>query len=119
MKKLLTTLIIGAFAFVGTAPEADARSGRGYDRGYERGHHGGHHPHGYRSHKRAPSNHIYISSYRHGRPIFTERHFVGWDRFGRPLFAYRTVAMPRHYTHARRAYYAPPRGTSVSFNFGF
>lgn len=75
MKKLITAIAIGAFAFVGTAVEADARpnGGRGYN---------------------APASTVYVSGYRYGRPVYTEKYFIGYDRCGTPRFAYRTVYAP-------------------------
>lgn len=114
MKKLITAIAIGAFAFAGTATQADARPYGG----------GGYH---------APQTTVYVSGYRHGRPVYTEKYFVGYDRHGHPRFAYRTVAVPvrHHYpqhcdtgysrygNHYDRGYYDRRRsGTSVSFSFG-
>lgn len=80
MKKLITAIAIGAFAFVGTAATSEARpnGGRGYS---------------------APASSVYVSGYRHGRPVYTEKYFIGYDRYGRANFGYRTVSAPRrHYT---------------------
>ena len=117
MKKLITAIAIGAFAFAGTAVQADAR------------------PHGGRGYH-APASTVYVSGYRHGRPVYTEKYFVGYDRYGHPRFAYRTVAAPRHRNHAphcdtrysrygrghdyHRGHYDNRRrsGASVSFHFG-
>jgi hypothetical protein len=75
MKKLITAIAIGAFAFVGTALESDARpyGGRGYQ---------------------APASTIYVSGYHHGRPVYTQKYFIGYDSCGRPRFGYRTVSAP-------------------------
>jgi hypothetical protein len=75
MKKLITAIAIGAFAFVGTAVQADARpyGGHGYD---------------------VPPSTIYVSGYRHGRPIYTQKYFIGYDSCGRPRFGYRMVSTP-------------------------
>ncbi len=80
MKKLISAIAIGAFAFAGTATQAEARPHGGY----------GHH---------APQSSVYVSGYRYGRPVYTERYFVGYDCHGHPRFAYRTVSAPRsrHY----------------------
>lgn len=88
MKKIITLIAAGAITFLGTAPETEARP-----------HHGYH----------APASTIYISGYRHGRPVYTEKYLVGYDRWGRPVFKYRTVkskhvyAAPRH-DHCEPAY---------------
>ncbi len=114
MKKLITTIAIGAFAFLGTATESDARPNRG---GY------GH---------QAPASHVYVSGYRHGRPVYTEKYFIGYDRYGRPRFAYRTISAPRrgHGHHGRgydcnydrnydqNYYNNRSSGARVSFSFG-
>ena len=110
MKKLITAIAIGAFAFAGTAVQADAR------------------PHGGRGYH-APASTVYVSGYRHGRPVYTEKYFIGYDRYGRPRFAYRTVVAPRRhhvqhcdvpYSRYDRGYYGNRRrsGASVSFHFG-
>ena len=117
MKKLITAIAIGVFAFVGTAStsEASPYGGRGYH---------------------TPANTIYVSGYRYGRPVYTEKIFVGYDRCGRPRFTYRTVSAPRRHYAAPcppPRYVAPcppPRysghgyhgsrgysGSSVSFTF--
>lgn len=82
MKPLITAIVIGLFAFVGTAATSEARpcGGRGYH---------------------TPANTIYVSGYRYGRPVYTEKIFVGYDCHGRPRFTYRTVCAPRRQ-------YAPP-----------
>ncbi len=109
MKKLITTIAIGAFAFIGTAVESDARPNRG---GYG---------------NQAPASQIYVSGYRHGRPVYTQKVFVGYDRFRRPVYQYRTVSAPRRghqrgYDNCNAGY--NPRydgrrssGSSVSFTF--
>jgi hypothetical protein len=118
MKKLITAIAIGAFAFVGTALESEARpyGGRGYQ---------------------TPASTIYVSGYHHGRPIYTQKYFIGYDSCGRPRFGYRTVSAPvRHYQQPhcdtrysghsynqgysqRSGYYDDRRrsGASVSFSF--
>lgn len=115
MKKLIAAIVISAFAFLGTAATSEARpyEGRGYH---------------------APANTIYVSGYRHGRPVYTEKYFIGHDCYGRPRFAHRTVHTPRgHYSSPcpPPRYVAPcppPRysdhhgyhghsGSSVSFTF--
>jgi hypothetical protein len=94
MKKLLTLIAAGAFAFIGTATEAEARH-------YE--------SQGYNN---AQST-VYVSGYHHGRPIYTQRYFVGHDRYGRPVFRYRTVSAPHYRSH--QSYCAPSyRNTSYS-----
>ena len=114
MKKGIIAIAIGAFAFLGAATNTEARPYRG---------------HGYN----APASTIYVSGYRHGRPIYTEKYFVGHDRYGHPRFAYRTVSSPRRHYIAPcppPRYVAPcppPRhsgsvyhghsGSSVSFTF--
>ncbi len=72
MKKLIITIAIGAFALVGTATntKASPHCGQGYN---------------------TPANTIYVSGYRHGRPVYTEKIFVGYDCYGRPRFTYRQV----------------------------
>ena len=72
MKKLLIAIAIGAFALVGTAINTEARpcGGDGY---------------------RTPANTIYVSGYRYGRPVYTEKIFVGYDCHGHPRFTYRQV----------------------------
>lgn len=122
MKKLLATLAVSAFAFITTTSQAEAGHGRG----------------GYNS---PPQNQIYVSGYRHGRPVYTEKYFVGWDDCGRPRFAYRTVVghgghrgghhydrgydrgyqrdcdAPRYgYGHSSSRYHS---GSRVSVSFGF
>ncbi len=114
MKKLITAIAIGAFAFVGTTATSEARpyGGRGYS---------------------TPASTIYVSGYRYGHPVYTEKYFIGYDCYGRPKFGYRTVSAPRrHYTAScpPPRYVAPcppPRysshwqhghsGNSVSFTF--
>lgn len=76
MKKLITAIAVSAFAFIGTAVNADARP-----------YHGGH---GYN----APASTTYVSGYRHGRPVYTQKYYVGRDCNGRPIFRYRTVVAP-------------------------
>jgi hypothetical protein len=84
MKKLFTLIAASAFAFLGTTVESEARPHHGY-------------------HK--PASTVFISGYRHGRPVYTEKYFVGYDRWGRPVFNYRTVKAkhvykaPRYHAH--------------------
>ena len=108
MKKLITTIAVSAFAFIGTAVESDARPNRG---GY------GH---------QSQASQVYVSGYRHGRPIYTQKVFVGYDRFNRPVYQYRTVSAPRRgygrgHNHCEPAYgnYGRDRrsGASVSFTY--
>lgn len=117
MKKLITAIAIGVFTFAGTAIHADARpnGGRGYN---------------------VPSSSVYVSGYRYGRPVYTEKYFVGYDHCGKPRFAYRTVSAPSrgyaprcdsrpssHYGHGHGSYdggYYDQRrssGARVSFSF--
>lgn len=106
MKKAIIAIALGALALVGTASQADARpcGGRGYN---------------------IPANTIYVSGYRHGRPVYTEKIFIGYDCHGYPRFTYRTVYSPprRHVEPCRPAYTAyrhDPYGRSgatVSFTF--
>ncbi len=122
MKKLLATLAVGAFAFIGTASQADAEHygyGGGYDRGYDRNCDSGYgrRPDNGYHHRRPPANHIYISSYRHGRPVYTEKYFVGWDDCGRPRFAYRTVVGQGHCDTPRYGYGGSRGRVNVSFGF--
>ena len=80
MKTLLVTLGIAALALVGTAPKAEA--------------------HGYRST-------VYISGYRScGTPIYKERYFIGYDRWGRPVWGTRIVR--RDYRPVVRTRYVAP-----------
>ncbi len=76
MKKLLTILATGTLAFAGMTLNADARP---------------HYGDGYRS--QAPVT--YVSGYRHGRPIYTQKIFVGYDSCGNARYTYRTVSAPR------------------------
>jgi len=116
MKKLITAIAVSAFAFIGTAVDADARPGYG-GQGYS-----------------APASQIYVSGYHHGRPIYTEKIYVGRDRYGRPVFRYRTVSAPSRggyggghdhcdsdYGRRSGGYYDNRRssGSRVSFSFGF
>jgi hypothetical protein len=122
MKKLITAIAIGAFAFVGTANNAEARP---Y---WERG-------------QSSPSSTTYVSGYRHGQPIYTERIFVGYDHCGNPRYTYRTISTPsrggyggdrcdsrsggygghgnRNSGNSRSSYYnnGGRSGSSVSFSF--
>jgi hypothetical protein len=99
MKKLITAIAIGAFAFAGTAIHADARPYG--DRGYN-----------------APQSTVYVSGYRYGRPVYTEKYFIGYDRCGNPRFAYRTVSAPgrHHQQHCDTRYSG--YGDSHSYNRG-
>jgi hypothetical protein len=88
---------------LGTTTHADARpyGGRGYD---------------------TPANTIYVSGYRHGRPVYTEKIFVGYDCHGHPRFTYRQVYAPvRNYAPPCRpshnAYHHGHSGTTISFTF--
>ena len=75
MKKLITAIAIGVFTFAGTAVQSEARPHGGY--GYN-----------------TPSSSVYVSGYRHGRPVYTQKYFVGYDRCGTPRYSYRTVSAP-------------------------
>lgn len=75
MKKLFATIAVSALALVGTVTQVEARP------------YGGH---GYG----APQPVVYVSGYHHGRPIYTEKRFVGYDCYGRPSYSYRTVSAP-------------------------
>lgn len=124
MKKLITIIAVSAFTFIGTAVDSEARpyGGRGYERS---------------------SSHVYVSGYRHGRPIYTERYVAGYDCHGHPIYRYRTVSAPsrgygghrghcdsgynRGYSHRdyrsdrrHHGHYGNRRssGTRVSFSFG-
>jgi hypothetical protein len=115
MKKLLTLITASAFMFLGTTLETEARPHHGYQ---------------------APSSTVYVSGYRYGRPIYTEKYLVGYDHCGRPVYKYRTFqprvshAAPSH-SQCQPAYpsrysssqYRNPRGgyssgTRVTFSFG-
>jgi uncharacterized membrane protein YgcG len=122
MKKLITAIAIGAFTFAGTAVNADARPPSG---------------HGYHT----PSSTVYVSGYRYGRPVYTQKYFIGYDHCGNPKFAYRTVSAPnrgysqhhstRHsgYSNSRghgsygngssSRYYGNRRSSGASVNFSF
>ena len=115
MKKLITAIAVSAFAFIGTTIDAEARP-----------HHGGD---GYNT----PASIIYVSGYHHGRPIYTQKYFVGYDRCDRPVYRYRTVSAPsrgyggysdscdnRGYNRGGYSRYDERRssGTRVSFSFG-
>ena len=94
MKKLLSILATSVLAFAGTTLTADARP---------------HHGNGYRG----PATVTYVSGYRHGQPIYTQKVFVGYDCYGNPRYSYRTVSVPRQ--QYRRTSYAPNYGyTSYS-----
>ncbi len=112
MKKLITAIAIGALTFAGTVVQSEARpnGGRGYS---------------------APASTVYVSGYRYGRPVYTEKYFIGYDQCGNPRFAYRTVSAPIRYSpqhcesrdsgHGYNGGYYDNRrssGASVSFNFG-
>jgi hypothetical protein len=90
MKTLLTPFAIIAFALLGASPKAEARH-------FE--------------------SHVYISGHRScGTPIYTERYFIGYDCWGRPLWGTRVVRhhyrpvvrhvapYPIHYPHPRVRY---------------
>ncbi|MES2980803.1 MAG: hypothetical protein V4727_00700 [Verrucomicrobiota bacterium] len=79
MKKILTLIAASALTFLGTSVETEARPHNGYH---------------------APASTVYVSGYRQGRPVYTEKYLVGYDRWGRPIFKYRTV-------QARRGYASP------------
>jgi len=95
MKKLIATIAVSAFAFFGTAVESDARPNYG---GY------GH---------QSQSSQVYVSGYRHGRPVYTRKVFVGYDRCNRPVYQYRTVSAPS------RGYGGYHRGHNNRCNTGY
>lgn len=65
MKTILTTLAVAAFTLLGATPQAEARS---------------------------HESHVYISGHQScGTPIYTERYFIGYDHWGRPLWGTRVV----------------------------
>ncbi|MGJ8633299.1 MAG: hypothetical protein ACSHX7_05205 [Luteolibacter sp.] len=104
MKKLITTIAVSAFALIGTAVQAEARPQHG--NGYHQG-----------------SSKVYVSGYRHGRPVYTQKVYVGRYKCGTPRYEYRTVAAPvskRVYrSHSQhRGYNRSRSGASVSFHFG-
>ena len=78
MKTVITSLVIGALAWIGTAPAADARPRH--------------------------SGHVYISGYLPcGTPVYRERYFAGYDCYGRPIWKTRVVR-----TYVRPAYRPRP-----------
>ncbi len=93
MKKAIIAIALSVFAIVGAATNADARpcGGNGYS---------------------TPANTIYVSGYRHGQPIYTEKVFVGYDCHGYPRFIYRAVYTPV------RQYSQPCRPAYTSYNNG-
>jgi len=114
MKKLITTLVVSAFALFGTAVESHARPHHG-DRGYSQS-----------------SSHVYVSGYRHGRPVYTQRYVAGYDCNGYPVYRYRTVSASRRghrdhcntgynrgYSRSNYSHYDNHRrsGTRVSFSY--
>lgn len=76
MKKLFTAIAVAALTFVGTSVNADAQYRHG---GYNQ-----------------PASKVYISGYRHGRPIYTQKYFIRYDRYGTPRWGYRTVSAPSY-----------------------
>ncbi len=99
MKTIAITLTAVALSLFG-AMNADARPhdrDRHDDRPSYRGDRHRHHP-GYRPYHR-PANHVYISSYHRGVPIYTERFFIRFDRFGYPVWGYRVVPRHHHYPY--------------------
>lgn len=78
MKKLLTAISACAFSFIGTAVQAEAGHYGGGGGGYQQS---------------APT--VYVSGYRHGSPVYTQKIFVGYNDCGEPVFRYRTVSAPR------------------------
>ena len=99
MKKLLTILATGVLAFAGTTLTADARP---------------HHGNGYRG----PAPVTYVSGYRYGRPIYTQKVFVGYDSCGNARYSYRTVSAPRQ-QYRRTSYtqtYRSPRYSNYRSN---
>lgn len=110
MKTFITTLVLAGSALLATVTSADARprSERGYTSGY------GHYDSG---------------NYHHSRPRYrTERYVVGHDRWGRPIFATRTVRIrPRPVVRYREVvapcpppvrHYRGSSGVSITAVFG-
>lgn len=108
MKKILTLIAASALTFLGTTVETEARPHQGYH---------------------APASTVYISGYRHGRPVYTEKYCVGHDRWGRPIFKYRTLTsrgghaasrhnhcQPAYPSHHSRSHYSS--GPRVTISFG-
>ena len=105
MKTIVTTLAVAAISLFVTAPEAEARH----------------------------SSRIYISGHMScGTPIYKERYFVGYDRWGREIWQtrvvrhhYRPVVRPRYVAplppprHYHRGYDRRHRGNHVSFHATF
>jgi hypothetical protein len=84
--KSLITAAIAALGLLGAAPSAEARS--------------------YHKHS---GSHVYISGHRScGTPIYKERYFIGYDRYGHPMWRYRVVAAPVRYYPPPRRHYHPP-----------
>jgi hypothetical protein len=103
MKNGIIAIALSVFTLLGTAGNAEARPcvGRGYG---------------------APANTIYVSGYRYGRPVYTEKIFIGYDCYGRPRFTYRQVYAPvRNYAPPCRpaysGYHHRHSGTSFSITF--
>jgi len=88
MKKLITLITAGAFAFIGTTVDVEARH---YGGGYNNG-----------------GNAIYVSGYHHGRPVYTQRYIVGRDCHGHPVYRYRTVSAPHHRSYQNNNGYCAP-----------
>jgi len=87
MKSLAITLTLGALAWLGATPTAEARD---YGRGYGGSHH---------------STTVFISGYQScGSPIYAERYIIRHDRRGYPVWGHRPV---RH-QYRPPVYYRPP-----------
>lgn len=73
MKSFICTFAIAAIALIGAAPDAEARS---YDQ----------------------SSPARFSGYSHsGKPVYTKSYIVGYDRYGRPIWASRSAPAPSRY----------------------
>jgi hypothetical protein len=107
MKTIIAAIAISAFTFIGSSV-ADAR------------------PHRH-------SSHVYISSYKScGSPVYKERYFVGYDRWGNEIWktrlvrqSYRPVVRPRYVApcppprHVHRDYgRGYGRGVTIHAHFG-
>ena len=93
-------IAFGALTLIGSLANADARPHRSYGGRTE----------------------TYVSGYRYGQPVYTQRIFVGYDRYGYPCYEYRVISPPRPIyrgDHCDTGYYGSPRrsGTSVTFTY--
>lgn len=89
MKKLITAIVVSAFAFIGTAVNADARPW------YERGHPSPNYSNGY-----------HHNGYHQQRVTYTQRYIAGYDYHGRPIYRFRTVVASgnSHQNHCDTGY---------------